>query len=159
MPWYIHNAWTSKHQDSNKQNLFRSGPDAAPRKSLAGILPLQRGEIRQLKIDVAHYDAYKLPSDTFFVKKYYVHTGENPNLPRHPNPFEEEAIVYVAVLNKKSLETRTDQSRHLKSILSGNYIALRSCAEGKDTESNWMITSDGEKVGEPGNFKSSKGSD
>jgi hypothetical protein len=138
------------------QELFRSGPDAAPRKSLAEIFPLKRGEIRQLKIDPEHYNACKLSSDTFYVKKYYVHKGENPNLPRHPNPFEEEAIVYVAVLNKKFVETRTDQARHLKGVLSGNYIAVRSCAEGQDTESNWMITSDGDQVGESGNFKSAK---
>ena len=59
-----------KHQAKLKQDLFRSGPDSAPRNSLAEILPLKRGEIRQLKFDLAHYDACKLPSDTFYVKKY-----------------------------------------------------------------------------------------
>ena len=107
---------------------------------MAGVEPLQKDEIREFEVDTERYGARcKIPSKQFFASKYYIKAGEGGdiNFPCHGFPWREDVIIYVAALKKEALY----KSIPLKNILKGNnYLAIRSCAEGKFEQSSLMIT-------------------
>ena len=82
----------------------------------------------ELNIQYDHYEKCKLPHKPFFVKKYFISKGEKANFESRSRTFKENAIIYIAVLNKDSINNNDPP----ENIISGNYIAYKICAEGKD---------------------------
>ena len=105
------------------------------------------GETVQLNFDFPYYTKCKLPQKPFFVKKYYINEGEQPGFLDYSGRFPENAIVFIASLNKDVFKDNDPP----ENVLMGHYIALRICTEGKDKGTNLISTSKKQTVGEEGN--------
>ena len=127
----------------SNQNLQAVLKTRSPKKSLEGVDPLKKDEVREFEVDIERYGARcKIPLKTFYASKYYIKAGEggDMNFPRHGFAWREDAIIYIAALKKESLDKR-NPVENIKNLFEENkYLAARSCAEGKFEQSNLMIT-------------------
>ena len=83
----------------SNQNLEAVLETRSPKKSLEGVDPLKKDEVREFEVDIERYGARcKIPLKTFYASKYYIKAGEggDMNFPRHGFAWREDAIIYIA---------------------------------------------------------------
>jgi hypothetical protein len=112
--------------------LFFITHTLASRKPLTGCTRMEIGETRRFEFDSEYYKACALNDAPFFVKKYFVGKGDDPE----GQQFEDNSIVYIAVLKEDSV--KSEDSPEI--VLAGDHIALRTCAKVNSPQSNIMKT-------------------
>ena len=112
--------------------LFLITRTLASRKHLTGLSRMEIGEIRRFEFDSEYYKECTLNDTPFFVKKYFVSKGDDPE----EQQFEDNSIVYIAVLKEDSVRTEDPP----EVVLARDNIAFRTCAKVNSPQSNLMKT-------------------